>query len=290
MLYIDVYFIINWVMNLLVLLLTGILYRNKPLVKRYSMAAAVGAVWAVLPYITKLPSWIFSWGGELVIAVCMCKIAYQCQGGKRTIVTALRLYAVTWCIGGALNAIYYQTEAGVYIRYLIYGESFEISVLWLFATAIFVASGFVGASWWYRHESRKDSLLYPVELCFQEKKVELKGLLDTGNRLYTMTGKPVSVMGISVLEQLSKEKAEWIKYYLEGTLEEMDTLEGIMLIPFQSVGNSHGMMPVIWIDTMTIKKNTSEEVVSKPALGISKPEIFLHKEYQLILHQSYGQD
>ena len=110
-------------------------------------------------------------GGELVIAVCMCKIAYQCQGGKRTIVTALRLYAVTWCIGGALNAIYYQTEAGVYIRYLIYGESFEISVLWLFATAIFVASGFVGASWWYRHESRKDSLLYPVELCFQEKKV-----------------------------------------------------------------------------------------------------------------------
>ena len=42
MLYIDVYFIINWVMNLLVLLLTGILYRNKPLVKRYSMAAAVG--------------------------------------------------------------------------------------------------------------------------------------------------------------------------------------------------------------------------------------------------------
>src|SRR5699024_1079436 len=157
-----------------------------------------------------------------------------------------RLYAVTWCIGGALNAIYYQTEAGVYIRYLIYGESFEISVLWLFATAIFVASGFVGASWWYRHESRKDSLLYPVELCFQEKKVELKGLLDTGNRLYTMTGKPVSVMGISVLEQLSKEKAEWIKHYLEGTLEEMDTLEGIMLIPFQSVGNSHGMMPVIW--------------------------------------------
>ncbi len=290
MLYIDVYFIINWVMNMLVLWLTAILFRNSFKVKRSSMAAMVGAIWALLPYVTKLPIWIFSWAGELVVAVVMCKIAYRCQGGRKIVTMALRLYAVTWCVGGCLNMIYYQTAAGTYIRYMLYGEKEEVSAWWLVLTATAIAGGLLGASWWYRHEGKKDSLLYPVELCFHEKKVELIGLLDTGNQLYTITGKPVNVIGISVLEQLSKEKAEWVKQYLEGTLNEVDALEGIMLVPFQSVGTSQGMIPVVWIDTMTIKKNTSEEVVSRPAFGISKEEIFCDRKYQIILNQSYGQD
>lgn len=290
MLYIDVYFIINWAMNLFVLLLTGILYRQKTAGLRYSIAAAVGAIWALLPYTTKLPTWMFSWGGELIVAVCMCRIAYRCRGGKKTITAALRLYAVTWCVGGCLNAIYYQTKAGVYIRYLLYGESADISMLWLILAAAVAAAAVYFAFIWHRHESKKNSLLCPVQLCFCEKTVDITALLDTGNQLYTVTGKPVSVIGISILEQLSKEKAEWIKRYLEGTLDENDALDRIMLVPFQSVGNSHGMMPVIWIDTMTIKKNTSEDVVSKPALGISRQEIFFHKKYEMILHQSYGQD
>lgn len=290
MLYIDVYFIINWVMNMLVLLLTGILYRNPLKIKRYSIAAAIGGIWALFPYVTKLPTWLFSWGGQLAIAVVMCKVAYCCKGGKRIVTMALRLYAVTWCMGGCLNMIYYRTAAGTYIRRMIYGGKEEISVWWLVLTAVIMAGILLVASWWYRSEGKKDSLLYPVELHFHEKKVKLTALLDTGNQLYTMTGKPVSIIGISVLEELSREKAEWVKQYLEGTLEKIDTLDGMMLVPFQSVGNSQGMMPVIWIDTMTIKKNTSEEFVSKPALGISKAEIFCGKKYQMILNQSYGQD
>lgn len=194
----------------------------------------------------------------------------------------LGMYFVTWCLGGCLNAVYYQSRAGMYIRKLLYGGGEEVTAFWLFTAVTITAVCFCGASFWYRHHSER--LYCQVILHMGENSVRLTALCDTGNSLYTMTGKPVSVMDQSMLEQLSAEKAAAIKDWLEGKTP--DIAQGITLVPFESIGNPHEMMAVIYADTMIIKKDTAEETITKAAIGISPTHFSNGRGYQLILHKS----
>lgn len=279
MLYIDVYFLINLTMDMILITLTGHIRKNKPAIRRYLAASLVGAAWSLVPILSpQIPAWVLGTVSYAGICALMCRIAFSARGVRQTAAAVAVLYLVTWGMGGVLNFLYFRTEAGVWLRNALYGQYQVPGIWWLLICAAMAGGVWILAWNWYQHVRSFRKIIYPVEIQMGERKVEAMALLDTGNRLYTPGGKPVSVMDPDLARVwLGDEEIRQLEQHLEGGIP-------YILIPYQSIGQEQGLMAVIKADWMIIHKDTSDETVAFPAIGISQQSFSEGKEYRVILH------
>ena len=148
-------------------------------------------------------------------------------------------------------------------------------IWWLLICAAVVGGVWILAWDWYQYVSSNRKIIYPVEIQFGGKSIKVNALLDTGNRLYTPGGNPVSIMDHRLAEEwLGKQEIEKMDCRLEGGIS-------YFLIPYQSIGREQGVMPVIKADWMIIHRGTVDETVATPAIGISELCFSMDKEYQV---------
>lgn len=279
MLYIDIYFLINWTMDMILIILTGHVRKSKPALFRYCGAATFGAVWSLVPVIIPyIPHWIFVPISYIVVCIFMCRIAYPVKGIKQIVWAVCVLYLTTWGMGGILNFLYFRTEGGVWLKDALYGEYAVPGIWWLLICAAIVGGVWILAWNWYQYMGGNRKIIYPVEIQLGEKSIKVNALLDTGNRLYTSGGTPVSIMDHGLAEKwLGEQEVKKIDCRLEGGIP-------YSLIPYQSIGKEQGFIPVIRAERMIIHKGTVDETVVTPAIGISESCFSMGKEYQIILH------
>lgn len=114
----------------------------------------------------------------------------------------------------------------------------------------------------------------PVELCYQDKKLRLTALRDTGNTLRDpITGRPVLVVGADaarLLIGLSKQQ-------LEKPVESISALPGLRLIPYRTVGNDSGMLLAIKMADVKIGSWRGSSLVAFAPEGLS-----MQGEYQAL--------
>ncbi len=115
--------------------------------------------------------------------------------------------------------------------------------------------------------------LYDLCLEFKDKKVHVRALLDTGNRLYEPeTKRPVTIVEQSVLED------QWGRSWTEAKA-------GIFLfVPFHSVGCERGTLQAIVADSVTICGNGRRWQYKNPVIGIYPGHFQKSGQYRAILH------
>lgn len=118
---------------------------------------------------------------------------------------------------------------------------------------------------------------YQVEFTILHKKLEVCAFLDTGNILY----EPVSQMPVCILEEET-----FLKYFHEPLFKmiEKQEAEGIRMIPYQSVGREHGMMPAVMANDMKITKEDRIIEHKKAVIAISKVSLSKWGAYEMLLH------
>lgn len=118
---------------------------------------------------------------------------------------------------------------------------------------------------------------YQVEFKILHKKLEVCAFLDTGNFLY----EPVSQMPVCILEEET-----FLKYFHEPLFKmiEKQEAEGIRMIPYQSVGREHGMMPAVMANDMKITKEDRIIEHKKAVIAISKVSLSKWGAYEMLLH------
>ena len=118
---------------------------------------------------------------------------------------------------------------------------------------------------------------YQVEFTILHKKLEVCAFLDTGNFLY----EPVSQMPVCILEEET-----FLKYFHEPLFKmiEKQEAEGIRMIPYQSVGREHGMMPAVMANDMKITKEDRIIEHKKAVIAISKVSLSKWGAYEMLLH------
>lgn len=279
MLYIDIYFLINWTMDMILIILTGHVRKNKPSVFRYVLAAFFGSVWSLAPVLAPdIWGWLFALASYIGICALMCWVAYPIGGIRQMAAAIATLYLTTWGMGGILNFLYFQTNVGVWLKNALYGEYAVPGVWWLFICAAMVGGVWILAWDWYRYVNGSRKMIYPVEIQMGEKRIKANALIDTGNRLYTPGGSPVSIMDHGLAEEwLGDQEVRQMDHRLEGGIP-------YTLIPYQSIGREQGFLAVIKADRMIIHRDTSDETVTAPVIGISELCFSRGKEYQVILH------
>ena len=122
--------------------------------------------------------------------------------------------------------------------------------------------------------------IFQVELICLDKKVQVKGFYDSGNRLKDpYTGKGVHI----VSEQLIRKfKIQEIRTQnMETNPEEIKRV----YIPYQSLGNEAGLLEVYYIDELVIDGEKERIYIHNCPLGVTKDNLFEGKEYEIILNE-----
>ena len=126
----------------------------------------------------------------------------------------------------------------------------------------------------------KISCAFPMKKAWKYSVYLLVLSLFTGG-IFTMIYEPVSQMPVCILEEET-----FLKYFHEPLFKmiEKQEAEGIRMIPYQSVGREHGMMPAVMANDMKITKEDRIIEHKKAVIAISKVSLSKWGAYEMLLH------
>lgn len=222
----------------------------------------------------------------------MVKICFPRTDLKTSLKILTVFYLTAFTLSGAMNTIYYHTELGHYFRLVLKGEkegNITIGVLVGLAIGSYLVIRF--SIYKIQKDREKKRTLYEVTLISQGVKTVIKGLLDTGNSLKEpISRKPVNIIELDTAKELFGEefKAVIENFYLSGELQlSADTgkhLNKIRMIPFQSVGESKGMLVAVQIDSLYIAREGDKIQVMTPYVAIYNKRLSINNQYKMLLH------
>ncbi len=250
--YADLYFILNFIMNLFLLYITAWWIGESYHCIRWAVSSVVCAILSVnITYLAgrgiKLPQTF------LAIAELMFLIwsAYRPQYFKKFLtefVTYIFLSAFTAGMISMLKEIFSR-------------KRFSLLFLLLSICILFMLFRFLRVSI-VRQDLKRKSIVNAT-LVHNGKKQEIKALYDTGNHLVSpYTGEPVAV--------ISKDLSEWAH---------LSENAAPLLIPYHSIGGS-GMLKAYRLDILKFKDGSAR----KNFLAAVSDNICTDKEIQMILN------
>ncbi len=136
---------------------------------------------------------------------------------------------------------------------------------------------------------------YRVRLEHNGKTLVLEGFLDTGNQLYTLQHRPVTLIAledispllnttvVQIIEACKQENA------LEAVLEK-NQKEKVNLISYNSVGKEKGVIVGVPIEKMYIKRGNYERLFENSIVGVTPTKLFKDEMYKVLIHPAYGLD
>lgn len=253
--YVDMYFLCNFWMNLWVLFLCRFFLHSK--VRRrwvflYAMLGALGEV-ALLC----MPIWrshlkiVIGYGG-ITAFICYCLFRPKSKQFFYKILVTCYLSAIT--LGGILLGV----------ENLVGKKKLSLGFLGILMVALVLGIEITYKKWNLKKE------FYEVDIYFSsQEKCRVAALYDSGNGLIEpISKKPVSVLDTDVADRYRSSLRE----------------ENYRIIPFHSIGKDKGVMEAYFIDKFEIIRDGERFVVQKPIIAFAKDRVSASGNYQMILH------
>ncbi|MFQ9515066.1 MAG: sigma-E processing peptidase SpoIIGA [Eubacterium sp.] len=264
--YIDVYFGLNFLMDFVVLLITRIVIKSNRSIFRVTMSAGFGALYAVMILVFQISAIASLLCTYIVVAELMTLLAFGRANLRNSIKNILILYFVTFVTSGIINAFYYGTGFKKNIVELANADTFgNISISFILCISVIMVTTAMAVAERIRAGIKRSDNIFQVQITAGSKKVSVVALRDTGNSLIEpMTKKPVSVIEEDSLKPLDMESLRYL------------------VIPYNSVGKSHGLMKGFIADRLEI----NGKIIENAVIGIHEGRLSQDKKYEMILHPS----
>lgn len=272
--YVDLLFVLNFMMDMMVLLLTGWVLGLELLGKRLVTAATAGAFAGCLFTIGSQGLGLrvlSSVPGELLCGIGLCVImvhlSFAPHTGQAWIREVLATYGISFLLGGMLS----------WLQQKVSPRNYAVAV----AVAFLV---FCMGQILYKKVKAQEQAICKVSIQMEEGVIHGRGLWDTGN-LLTMpgTGTPVTVVGIDVLEKAMSKVQQEQYHHMMQSFDLPETGEW-QWIPYRSVGCPSGLMPVLRVSHMVIHTETGDVWIPKAFLGICPHPVSGSNAYEMILN------
>ncbi len=257
--YPDAFWVMNFAMDALVLLLVRQLSHPLVKVRRILLSAGFGATASVILFLW-LPG--LSWYQlciHVVINPIMILFGFGKKNPKKFAENMFWAYVMTLLLGGVLNVAVFT---------LGQWRMFAVWALGGFGLSMIILQRI--------RECKQEWDSYEILLLTNQKTMLLAGFLDTGNLLTDpIMKKPVHIIQEELLkEALTKEQLP-IRY-----------------IPFHSLGREDGLLPVVTLKAMYVKRqgegaDAIPDFVDGPVFGLAKEKLFQNRDYQVILNATY---
>ena len=271
--YIDVFFVVNLFMDFLVLCLTNRILQGTARPWRALGGALAGAALISLFFWTAKEintenMLIFSLGTTFVMVRLGCGL----RKGKELLTGFLTCWGISFLLGGMLYTLPLRAGKGILIFFTITFTAYLI-----LDTGIRL----------FKYLKGKAVLRCRVILETGGQKIELKGLLDTGNCLTdTDTGKPVCVMEKSrfsgMLEKKQQDALESFCAMEDFGEGDAENLKPRFLI-YTALGCERGLLPVVTADRLVIFWEGKKICLSQAAIGLSDAPLSPYGKFEIII-------
>lgn len=268
--YIDAVFLVNFWMDYVILSISSDILHTLPRKKMHSAThlylrkisgALIGAVWACVVL-------LIPFDGSLITYFLIPVFMGLCLTGKNRFKTVLQcvgiIYLVTMIAAGLLYALYYFTPFGMWLNnrpvslwILVFGTVFGVPLI---KVLVFLL----------KTKLTVNPAKMPVTIVYRKKEVRLEALCDTGNGLKDpfYQGEPVCVV-----------QSDRLKGMVDSLVD-----CGYHLIPYTSVGQEKGLIPVVRLDELIIWKDHRNICCQNPLIALYEGKFCSHAEYQMLLH------
>lgn len=294
--YVDVVWLINFAMDLVILFVTGWMAKKKTKRWRLLTGAAIGASYSLLLMIPVAATTIFSLFAKLLFSCLMVLIVF----GAQNVVEFLRFwglfYLASFIFGGAaygINSLFYDTQL---LGGMVFASgrpawipNIGVSLIALSVPVVYV----LGRTAWNRMERwklRKENL-WNVSIAIDGHSARFAGLLDTGNALADpLTGLPVAVVEWEAvaailpeaLLQSYRDQRDPVLEFPELALDEQ-WQSRFRIVPYRGVGGSMGMLLAFRPAEMVLEQNESRVLVHKILIALNPKPLSSDHTYQAIL-------
>ncbi len=273
--FIDVLFVINFVMDYFLLRLACRLLGHSATWLRSLAGAAIGAAGICLLAVFPMGRILNTILIHVVVNTIMVRFGCNLKKWREIAQGVLVLYGAGFLLGGMLLMLQRATGSrGVRAFFLLGTVSYM-----LLAAGIRVCS----------RAKRKRARLLRVWLYANGKCHEGRGLYDTGNQLWDpVSNKPVSIGDSAILETLfSPQVRDGLLKFGEG---ENPVDAGLLVslhphfLPFSSVGCPHGTALAVTLDYLCVEGLEVHKVITSPVIAFPRENSSFSGDYQVILH------
>ena len=264
--YVDVLFIINFIINLILLKISSFFMKASVSALRLSISAALGSIYAVCMFFPDI-SFLYIFPVKLLFSVIMIKIINPRSRFYKTAKFTAVFYMVSFTFAGVLLALSYLgsfSSAGTATvqNGIFY---FDVSPLALCMAAIICLLVIRTSTAILKRN--KILGIKILKIVLSDRVCEISALSDTGNLLTDpLTGTPVIIAEQKYLEKL-----------FPCGMPDIDNPEQnvkLRLIPYSSLGNKGGMLTGFIPDEVRIdgKKTKSVIIAASPGALSEKDE------------------
>jgi len=292
--YADILFINNTLMTFAIIWTVGQLLELKYCCWTLIISSMIGTIYTFLFILIRVEGWplilklLWYIGLNVLTALLMINIASYHSSRKMKFKALIYLYAISFITIGMIISIFniYDIRASN-----ISNKYFFIPLALIF---LFFISRF---GWHYYKEHVKGEELYlPVKIFINDKKIELIGLLDTGNRLNDpITKVPVLIIEWNdilnlfaidikedIKEKINANKSELIE--LINIFNDLGWGNRIRILPFADLGQEHGILLAFRPDKIIIEYK--DNFIESERVIIALTEYTLDEEdnYHALIH------
>ena len=268
--YIDIVFIENLIINLIIILSTAILSKTNINWKRIIFSSSLGGAFSIVNFIFSIKP-IINVLLKIIISLIMIFTAFKSLNIKKRVEQLLLFYLVSFTFGGiAFMFIFFINSQKLLLknRTLIGIQPIKITIL----SGIFGYIIVILVSRINKYKFNKKSIICDLEIFFNGKNKKIKTMLDTGNLLKEpITGTNVIIVEKqSLINIVSNDILENISSIINGKwLDSKDAYSHkLMIIPFSTLGNENGLLIGFKPDYIKILKEDEEFVLTNVLIGI----------------------
>jgi len=296
--YVDILFIINYVVNYLLLLATQKICKHPSPSWRLSIGAAAGGIYAVLIFLPPL-SILYSLAAKLVVSVALIVLSFRISKWRELARLIIMFYAASFMFAGAAFGLFYFTDIGSYVGAAVSNGVFyfnlPLKTLIVSAAASYALIRI--ACRIFNVQMRKSGNLFNIRITLNGKTAKLFALLDTGNTLNDpISGDPVIIVEHSSIAHILPERVNLL--FEQHSADSFAIMEHVMspdtphsaddtyipfrLIPFRSLGQENGMIPAFKPDSIIFADAPKDS--SNALIGVSAKRISAGQSYTALMN------
>ena len=237
--YLDMLILENLIMDYIILWITARFSKEPTTFLRLILSSVLGAVYAAVIFFPSL-KFIYTLTFKILISFIIIVIAFSPQKIRHFLKILAIFYIVSFVFGGAAFGIFYFTNFGVVISNgIFYISNFPVKILIFSSIVSFIIIRFAWVT--IQNKFSKDNIYVVIDIVFEDKKINLKALIDTANALYDPISKfPVIIVEFEAIKKLLPiEISEMFSKYKENNLtlisnivSDSNWISRFRLIPF----------------------------------------------------------
>lgn len=287
--YMDMLFLENFILDFIILYVTGLISKNKIKFLKLIFGSALGAIYVVMYYFIKINVYsnIII---KLLLSIIMIYISFVPTNFKEMLKLTVFFYLTSFVFGGAaLSVIYMLNSRRITIQNGILIGNYTIRTIFIGVVIACIVT--IIAFKFVKAKFSKNDLFCNIIIKINNKQIKTKAMLDTGNFLKDpITNIPVVVVEYTVLyDMVPKEILDNIEDILGGDLEKIpeniknEYMSKLKVIPFSSLGKQNGMLLGLKADGLIVDNEEEVKNIDKVIIGIYNKKLSKKGDYSALL-------